>query len=647
MWLALDKLSNLNGYLCGGFMLRLCRRVLFLVGVATYSLLNGQFCHHIGEKFSDNLIQELIRELEQDLPLVELTGPGARDFLLAAREYITDHNDAYEHRFVEAIDRLIPLFPVEEGPSDNIIKVAEKETKRTSLETAVTTITTSSLVEPEEEVSPGNKFISSDDVYAREQSYIDVRGDANYEHINEHLITSYLRDCKDDEMRERYRSILTRNLPRVTCAASGGGLRAMAGIYSFLLGLQKADEQMRALFDAVEYLSLLSGSSWFMLFWLAQQKSLAEMEEPLRALFRSMSGRSLSQELWRQICEKRQFTVGENYMMFLEKILFSSGDERTSSFSDCHNFLRENNIPYPIFSAIFDDKTGNQPWLESTPHVVGLPYYDKWIPENLFGRSFSSGVVQQHPERQIMQHRHSFYAGIFGSAFGVSVEEALGHVFYQSPSLFQQGLMQVNRCANWLNKNYLVPAMRQVVTEENFTYFYTNVRKISDSRPFAITVNNFLQNDPIVPEVMNNDLVTIFDAGIVSNIPLNPLLHRNPSHLIILFDVTQDRAGDHFQGFQSAYRLAIAQGYKLPMPDDLNPLRKNGVTLLHDDLDSTVPVVLYVNVWKPHINTLDVTADDFNDIQTSVEQLIQDNRAIILEGYYRACDNIIIQHFSE
>ncbi|XP_006868479.1 PREDICTED: cytosolic phospholipase A2 gamma [Chrysochloris asiatica] len=205
----------------------------------------------------------------------------------------------------------------------------------------------------------------------------------------------------------------TDKVPVIALLCSGGGLRAHIACVGVLSEMKR-----HSLLDAVTYLAGVSGSTWALSSFYANNGNMETIEAELKYRFDQKEwdlGKSLEKTIQAARLESYSLTDFWAYMVVSKQ----TRELQDSCLSSLAKDVEEGTLPYPIFAAIDDDlktawqkKKTQKTWFEFTPHHAGYPALGAYVPTNLFGSKFEKGkLVRSEPERDL-----SFLKGLWGSA---------------------------------------------------------------------------------------------------------------------------------------------------------------------------------------------------------------------------------------
>jgi cytosolic phospholipase A2 len=364
--------------------------------------------------------------------------------------------------------------------------------------------------------------------------------------------------------------------PTISLVCSGGGYRAMLGSIGAFSGLQAI-----GLFDAVTYISTLSGSTWALGLLISTQMTVTQLKryivQRLTTDFyeiRRADARLMGNAFFQKLKNHQSLTTVDLFGAFLAKDLFSGhfgNNCQKVHLSGQSDYVKEGNVPFPIYTAI-DGQMGavyNPAWYEFTPFEIGSAEYAAYVPSWAFGRRFDKGKsINFVPEQSL-----GFLFGIFGSAF-------CGHV----------GLAW-DRVLKDLAPSFMKSAIETFLVKT----------KIAQLRISWARVRNFMFG------VENNSLkknknLKLVDSGIASNLPYLPVSGQRPerkSDIMIFFDFSQAIP----LALKQSEEYARSKGLKFPVID-YTDIEKRTISIFKDEQDSTVPVVIYMprisdkNLWE-------------------------------------------------
>ncbi|KAF7704741.1 hypothetical protein HF521_021813 [Silurus meridionalis] len=228
-------------------------------------------------------------------------------------------------------------------------------------------------------------------------------------------------------------------VPTVALVCSGGGSRAMTGMYGSLKGLQTL-----GLLDTITYITSVSGSTWSTAslysdpFWskegLETQINFAKkmLSKSTASLFSPAQLSYYHSELQNREKEGYSVSLIDTWGLIIENLIF--GKKHTDTLSHQKNAVSEGQNPLPIYTAVNmkKDSIGSTvpEWCEFTPFEVGFSKYGTFFPAEYFGSEFYLGhVVKKLPETRI-----SFLLGIWSSAFSINLAQIWSSITGVIPS---------------------------------------------------------------------------------------------------------------------------------------------------------------------------------------------------------------------
>lgn len=318
---------------------------------------------------------------------------------------------------------------------------------------------------------------------------------------------------------------------------SGGGNRAMLVSLGFLLGAQDI-----GLFDASYYMAGLSGSTWtilpFSYLHATQQISLTQFKDQLVSRLNSIMTPARNgmpqtpiitqhQMNYMQNTVSKRFASGQYvssidiYGSFIgDFTLLPVGENRLDvTFSSIAKSLEQGSIPLPLGSAVADKPLTKKDyfWFEVGPFEVGSDDLGAYVPIQGFGLQYKQGKVVSSHAGHAPEYPLSFYEGVFGSAFTISMQDLNRVPFMQD---------QMNLFNKFLNFSFMNP----------FTNFDTSSLMSDDAmkniRLFPACFHNYtlgLKDSPLAQETK----LKLYDAGLGFDLPL-PLMMRQARDIDVI-----------------------------------------------------------------------------------------------------------------
>ncbi|XP_047432423.1 cytosolic phospholipase A2 zeta-like isoform X2 [Mugil cephalus] len=275
-------------------------------------------------------------------------------------------------------------------------------------------------------------------------------------------------------------------VPTVAVVASGGGTRAMTGLFGSLRGLKEL-----GILDAATYITGVSGSTWTMsaLYqeanWSQQDINTfisAVREQITKSLMSLLSPEKLhyySTESAQKGMEGYSVSFIDMFGLFCEQLVF--GKKLTSTLSDQQMAVNEGQNPLPIYTAVnIKDITGcetEEEWCEFTPYEVGFQKYGAFVRTEDFGSQFFIGrQINKLPELRL-----PYLIGIWSSACSASMTQ-LWEVFSGPGS-----------SASGQNIKKIEPDQQLHTKIINPVGILSGLSEYLKSRPLLAEVYNFLQ----------------------------------------------------------------------------------------------------------------------------------------------------------
>lgn len=401
---------------------------------------------------------------------------------------------------------------------------------------------------------------------------------------------------------------------KIALCSSGGGYRATIGTLGSLIGAQDI-----GLLDCVTYISSLSGSTWALAAWLSLNKNLTDLKKQISENMHNNI--ALMSDFGSINIEAKQYPeIIENFMIktifdqplssvdvwgaaILDNLFYPTVDRQEMKLTHQINFIKDGNVPFPIYTAIKPISKLNYQWFEFSPFECGNINEKSYIPTWAFGRRFKQGIsLNNAPEQDL-----SFLLGIFGSAYDISPEE-----YIVKFAIKEKIENFIKNDLSFLPKFML----NQFANIEKWISDLKNEKLscgLCDDRFLPAQVCNF---DFEMPDVKGNDIenMILMDAGIDFNLPFPPLLRpeRNLDVIIVLDNSVDVKGAPELIGAQN---YASRNLLKFPLINTIS-IENNSLSVFGlDNVDA--PVVIYM----PRINSI----KNLNDAQVAdLKNLVED-----------------------
>uniref|UniRef100_A0A8C7L592 Phospholipase A2 n=1 Tax=Oncorhynchus kisutch TaxID=8019 RepID=A0A8C7L592_ONCKI len=279
-------------------------------------------------------------------------------------------------------------------------------------------------------------------------------------------------------------------VPVIAVVGSGGGTRAMTGLYGSLKGLQRL-----GLLDAMSYITGVSGSTWA-LATLYQEadwsqcdmdESISAMEGEITKSFFSAFTPEKLQYYRHQMEEKEKeghmVSLIDMWGLVIEHCLYGKVQH---TLSDQQKAVSEGQNPLPICTAVnlkdgVKDTTRELEWCEFTPYEVGIPKYGAYIHAEDFGSEFYLGhLVKKHPAI-----RTSYLLGLWSSVFSLNLTQLWRFATGGQPSW-----------SPWLGED-----VNKIETDNEPTTLDTYLFKPVTNTASALT--SFFTTRPVITKIYN------------------------------------------------------------------------------------------------------------------------------------------------
>ena len=371
-------------------------------------------------------------------------------------------------------------------------------------------------------------------------------------------------------------SLENKYIPTISVVCSGGGYRAMLGSLGSFSGLQEI-----GLFDAVTYISTLSGSTWALGLLMSTRKTVAHLKKYIAQRLttdfyrvNSSDAQLIGNMLAVKIAFYQFVTTVDLFGSFLAKHLlggFFGQKCQKVHLSDQIEYIKDGTVPFPIYTAI-DARiraVGQAPWYEFTPFEIGSAVYALYVPTWAYGRRFNKGKsIDNAPEQSL-----GFHFGVFGSAYGAHIGLAW------------------ERIAKKMRSSIAKTVIEKVLTKS----------RVVQLRFSWARVCNFMFGIGGTPLYKSKHLKLV-DAGIEFNLPYPPVSGERAerqSDILIFFDFSQDIPS----ALQKVEQYAHKHGLKFPSIN-YESIKKKTISIFKDEQDVSVPVVIYIpritdtQLWK-------------------------------------------------
>jgi hypothetical protein len=384
---------------------------------------------------------------------------------------------------------------------------------------------------------------------------------------------------------------------RIGFVGTGGGYRAMILTIGYLVALQYL-----GLYDALIYLTSLSGSTWAVAPMISLGLNPEEYKERLLDKVRNKQFNILKLEqsvmdnstniqtivnsiIWPKFVYGQPIRSIDFYGFLLSQVLFGQNGYK-QYLSDQWNKVRDGKVPFPIYTAIsMSQKEGEKysyDWWEFNPIDVRvtLPVEDQSlnfsIPSYSFGSAFNAGKSTEiAPEQNL-----GYLLGTFGSAYSINFKD-ISRFVAGGISKLETSMFSLDKV-----KFYIAASVVNIIKE----------LEVGKMRFSPAQVFNPLKGMDSVPDwLQEKELLTLVDAGIEYNIPARPLLWpaRKLKVLIIGESSTSTASAEELKKFFADAQATYGYNYK--RIDD----GSNKTIRLYKDLDNPkAPRIIYITFLK-------------------------------------------------
>lgn len=414
---------------------------------------------------------------------------------------------------------------------------------------------------------------------------------------------------------------------RIGLVFSGGGYRAM----TLTAGYAEALEQL-GLFDAVLYMSTLSGSTWWLAPWVLSGKSVKGFNEELAGRIDQMDVQRFA-----RMAPKVQEAVDRfNREVVLPKFAFEQpigtvdiygallshvllGGSYTDYLSQQWDLVKDGSKPLPIYTTVSMHATGPEGqktyrynWYEMNPLEVENIDLGLSIPSWAFGRKFARGMSQRvggvasYPYEQSM----GFLLGIFGSAYAID--------FLKEAYTFVEGAARA-----------IIKAVTSVV----------RVRRLWPAQapnpwfelPDFITKRLFSTLGE-ADWLRTKKLLTFVDGGIDFNLPLLPLLKKDRALDVLIIGDASANVDQMVELNGNKYPVEFAKFLKRFDPAGQkyapHPEHNTAPFIVYKPKQPGLPLLIYLNFIKDEkaMQAVVQAADS-----QALKKLIREHRLITFE----------------
>lgn len=388
----------------------------------------------------------------------------------------------------------------------------------------------------------------------------------------EHTFTQYRLSHVQEGLRQLLNSeVPTNKIPRIALCCSGGGHRAMLLTFGFLKGLHDI-----GMLDCTTYMAGLSGSTWAMATWIASQQSLddyiATLPDKLSSGLEGVKHPELLYELAKQLVTKAmhgQFItmIDITGPTIANTLLADFGMNRLNiTLSDSHAHIADGSMPLPIYTAVTPNVEPYE-WAEFTPFEAGSSYQKSYVPTWAYGRKFKEGKSVNFAGEQSL----GYMMGVFGSAFGIDIEDAVRHTSESIDACIKKFPHPVQH------------VLRHIIDD------LVN-SPLDDVRLAPSSLPNFTYKTA-TRELRNDKTLTLIDAGIYFNLPFPPLFREERSiDMILVYDASGDILG--CKNLRWAEEYMRVKGLKFP-PIDYTQADTQVMSIFKNEQDPTCPIVVY------------------------------------------------------
>lgn len=376
------------------------------------------------------------------------------------------------------------------------------------------------------------------------------------------------------------RSLDGKHIPTIAIVASGGGYRAMLGSIGALCAAEKL-----GIMGAATYITALSGSTWALSAWMSTGMSIENFKQYIQRNIEKdivnvglTESKRITDMLMVKLAFNQPVTTVDVYGGLLANRLLSQYgvDCQRVYLSQQAERIKNADVPYPIYTAIdAREAVAREPqWYEFTPHEIGSPYFNVYVPTWAYGRQFyAGGSTDFAPEQSL-----GFHMGVWGSAYGVHFGRVWETIIDSVPG------SSVIRAA--IEKKFIDP--------------YTGKRLDTTWGE----VNNYMYAIPN-QELQLRPTIKFVDAGIDFNLPYPPVSGERPERKADIMLFLDFSGGSLLYSIKKAEEYARKKGLKFPKIDYVD-IETKTISIFRDPVDPSVPVIIYLprvsdqQLWQAH-----------------------------------------------
>ena len=369
------------------------------------------------------------------------------------------------------------------------------------------------------------------------------------------------------------------HLPTIGLCLSGGGYRAMIAALGTLIG---ADDI--GLLGSTMYTAGLSGSTWLLAPWIISGRTPLAYRTLLtrkvgKALHKiPLNVQAVGQVIGRRLITNQRIGPVDLYGALIANALLRDFGKEPQDFTLSRSHAKvasgrwAGRWPLPIYTAAWVEKPLQRSrrhlyeWMEFTPFEIGSTYLPGFIPTWALGRMYTRGTSSGPAAEPSL----GFLLGIFGSAFAAQFKDIYEEV---GEALDSRGLRFALKQAGKL------PA-------------------IGAGRIFPARIPSFASTVPAALQMLKRggDEMTLTDAGMIYNLPLQPLMRKERGVDII---VVSDASEEQFEknALERAQEWARARGIAFPK-GNYHAGKGKEITVCEDTDNPQAPIIIYLPLVK-------------------------------------------------
>lgn len=419
------------------------------------------------------------------------------------------------------------------------------------------------------------------------------------------------------------------NIPTIGLCTSGGGYRALISSLGILSGLQDI-----GVYDTVMYHSSLSGSAWALATWLSSDQSVWDFTQSFKqnlqanprvipnqgglpAITKVPEINSFLGNLAAKFAFNQPISTVDVWGgLIINNVLNHVNEAQKKLLSHQKDRIIHQQLPLPIYTAV-QPSTNAYEWFEFTPFDVRNITYNVYTKTEFFGRKYRQAIAVTSPtiDSDIYPPELplSFYIGIFGSAYTVSLKEML---------------MQLKE----VDKNIENFALKAIDVIINGTETTVNIgaRRISVAEVY----------NPRYGVGSSDEYAHFIDAGIDFNLPTPPLLQpERHVDLMIMLDASANYA-NQAPALQATAQYCTNRNIQFPAID-YGDIHTKRISLFQEEGKMCVVYIPFINdCLESFCGTFNFayTAQEFDYVFSTARNAVIEHADLIKQAVRQKCE---------